>query len=74
MLSMQDSDLGSSGRTSVSAATRLFSWWVVVGGDTVRRCFGLGPDSGAAGLFILFLWSVLLESPWASLVGFISGI
>ena len=22
------------------------------GGDTVRRCFGLGPDSGAAGLFI----------------------
>jgi hypothetical protein len=43
---------GSSGRTSVSAATRLFSWWVFVGGDTVRRCFGVGPDSGAAGLVI----------------------
>ena len=43
---------GSSGRTSVSPATRLFSWWVFVGGDTVRRCFELGPDSGAIGLFI----------------------
>jgi hypothetical protein len=36
----------------MSDAIRPFSWWVFVGGDTVRHCFGLGPDSGAAGLFI----------------------
>ena len=30
------------GRTSVSDATRLFSWWVFVGGDTVRRCLASG--------------------------------
>jgi hypothetical protein len=36
----------------MSAATLLFSWLVFVGGDTVRRCFRLGPDSGASGLFI----------------------
>jgi hypothetical protein len=53
---------GSSGRTSVSAATQRFSWWVFVGGDTVRRCFRLGPDSGAAGLSCWARWRARLSS------------
>ena len=57
---------GSSGRTSVSAETRLFSWWVFGGGDTVRRCFGLGPTGGDSFLLVVFfgpvcdVWSILL--------------
>ena len=39
---------GSSGNTSCQTG---FSMGVL-GGDTVRLCFGLGPDSDAAGLFI----------------------
>jgi hypothetical protein len=58
-------DSGSSGRTSMSAATRLFSWWVIVGGDTVRRCFVTGPDSGATDLFIGSLCLASGLSCWA---------
>ena len=32
----------------------------VLGGNTVLLCFGLGPDSGAAGLFIGSLWFLVL--------------
>ena len=47
MLSMQGS--GSSGNTSGPTG---FSRGVLGGGDTVRLRFGLGPGSGATGLFI----------------------
>jgi hypothetical protein len=48
---------GSSGNTSGPTGLSMG----VLGGNTVLLCFGLGPDSGAAGLFFFDLW--LLVSP-----------
>ena len=44
----------------------------VLGGNTVLLCFGLGPVSGAAGLFIGCLCLVSGHSRWAQWRGRLS--